>query len=46
MKKIQKKSPEEDFQTLSKRLQKDAKKKGITRKDVEETIREVRREKQ
>ncbi|MCR4369444.1 MAG: AbrB/MazE/SpoVT family DNA-binding domain-containing protein [archaeon] len=46
MKKIEKTSLEEDFYSLSKRLQKKAKKLGITRKDVEEAIREVRKKSQ
>ena len=45
MKKIKKDSPDENFYSLSKRLQKKAKKIGITRKDVEEAIKEVRRKK-
>ena len=45
MKKIEKSSLKGDFYALTKRLQKEAKKRGITRKDVKEAIAEVRRQK-
>ena len=45
MKKIVKPKLEESFMELNKRLSKKMRQRGITRKDVEEAIAEVRRQK-